>query len=154
MDEKIPFDSLGELITKLNIAFPDLEPQDLRDTTFFLGQFKGEVPLPEGTSFFITRLPLESLEVISEEKVSEVLVRGMTKFETLRYVDRKLPPLVVAKGGFRQVILHGDLYAVEAIARHIPIKSIVFDVGEEDPFEAFKLNPIRAVFLTSLTEKE
>jgi hypothetical protein len=148
MDEKITFNSLSELMLKLNTSFPDLEPSDLRDTIFLLGQFNGEVPLPEETLFYITDLPLEGLEVISEERVSEVLVGGMAKFETLKYKNRKLPPLVVAKGGFRQVIIHGELYALEAYARSIPLKSIVFDVGDRDPFEAFKLDPTRSVFLS------
>lgn len=153
MDDPKYFENIHELFTKLNEAFPEIEPQDLRDTLFFLDQFRRETPIPLDTEIYVTSMPLVGMEVISEERVSDVLVGGVKKFESLNYSKKSIPPLVVIKGGFRQVILHGELYAIEAHGRNLPIKSIVFDVGERDPFEAFKLKPNLAVFLTSIMER-
>ena len=151
--QDIYFENIDQLLARLKEVFRELEPNELRDLLFFLDAFRQEHPIPKDSSIYVTEVPIEGLEAVSKDRVSEVLVGGIKKFESLKYPDRKIPPVVVLKGEFRQIIVHGELNAVEAYGRKAPLRAVVIDVGDRDPFEVFKLNPYSAVFLVSIIEK-
>jgi hypothetical protein len=142
----ISINSFEELLVKLQEIFETVEPGDLKDLLFFLQDFKVEHPQVEECTISIEELPLEGMEV-NENKISTVLVEGITKYTELHYQKNNLPPVVVLKGNIRELILHGEMNAVEGYVRKMPVKSIILDIGDQDIFEKFKIDPTRVVFL-------
>lgn len=152
-DDVIYFDNIDQLITKLTDIFKDLDPRELRDVLFFLDHFRKEKLIPADTLVYVTTIPLEGLEVESRDKVSEVIVGGVKKYQSIKAPTKRLPPIVVLKGSIRLVVVHGELTAVEAYAKSISIKAIILDVEDRDPFETFNIDPTRAVFLIPVIEE-
>lgn len=152
-DETIYFKNVDDLVVRLTKVFSYLDPNDLRNLLFAIGEFKEGRSIPEDASIYLTDLPLEGLEVLSRNRVSDVLIGGMDKFKKLNYQKKNIPPLIVVKGGIRMIIVYGEMYAIEAYLRNLPARVIVFDIDEQDPFEVFKLNSLNAVFLVPLIEE-
>ena len=151
-DQIISINSFEELLLKLQEIFDTVEPGDLKDLLFFLQDFKTEHPQIEECTISIEELPLEGMEV-SENKISTVLVEGITKYIELHYQKNSLPPVVILRGNIREMILHGEMNAVEGYVRKMPVKSIIFDFGDQDIFEKFKIDPTRVVFLIPVIQR-
>jgi hypothetical protein len=153
MDDKVTyFKDYNDVITRLTKAFSDLRPDELRDLLFFLQQFKKDKPIPEDAELYSRVVPLEGLEVQSEEKISTILVGGVDKYIDLKYPKKSLPPVIVVRGGVRNIILYGEIFAIEAYLRKQPIRALVIDIQERDPFEVFKLDELTPRFLVPLIQ--
>lgn len=152
LDKKVYFKNFNELLVKLTKAFSELRPEELRNLLFTLTEFKNNHVIPKDILIYTTTVPLEGLEVTSEDKVSNILVGGIDKYITLKYSEKHLPPVVIIKGGFRFLIVYGEIFAIEAYIRKYPLKAIVLDLEERDIFEIFKFNEYTAAFLTPLVQ--
>jgi len=151
-DKKVYFKNFNDLLVKLTKAFSELRPEELRNLLFTLQEFRNNHVIPEDTLIYTTTVPIEGLEVTSEDKVSNILVGGVDKYINLKYQKKYLPPVVIIKGGFRFLIVYGEIFAIEAYIRKHPLKAIVLDLEERDIFEAFKFNDYTAAFLVPLIQ--
>ncbi|MBN2016416.1 hypothetical protein JW766_06335 [Candidatus Dojkabacteria bacterium] len=147
------FQNYHDLLIKLTTAFSDLQPEELRDILFFLKDFENNNKIPNDIVIYASTLPIEGLEVTSEDKVSQILVGGIEKYIDLKYPKKSLPPVVVLKGGVRNIIIYGEIFAMEAFIRKTPVKAIVLDLEERDVFEVFELNEMTPKFLVPLVKE-
>jgi len=152
-DERVYFKSYQDLLVNLTKAFSELQAEDLRDMLFFLQEFRKNNTIPEDVIIYSTELPLEGLEVKSKAKASAIFVGGVDKSMKLKYSDKKIPPIVVIKGFYRYLIVYGEMFAIEAYIRKVPIKSIVLDLDERDIFEVFRFDDRTPAFLTALIDQ-
>ncbi len=152
MDNTTNFKDYTDLMTKLTEVFSDLQPEELRDILFFLQEFKKGKIIPEDALFYVTYVFLEALEVVDDKKISEILIDGIEKYTTLNYPKRELPPVVVVKSGFRHFVVYGEVFAIEAYIRRIPLRAIVIDIQDNDAFEIFKFDELKTAFLIPLIQ--
>ena len=154
MEDKVTyFQSFQDLLVNLTKAFSKLKADDLRDLLFFLHEFKKNHIVPDDIELYVTELPLEGLEILSEDKASEIFIGGVDKSIKLKYPNKKIPPIVVIKGSYRFLIIYGEIFAIEAYIKQMPIKAIVLDLEERDIFDTFHFNENTPVFLIPLIEK-
>lgn len=148
----IYFDNYNHLLTSLTRAFSDLQPEELRDLLFFLTEFRKEYKIPEDVLIYSQEVPIDALEIKSEEKISEILLGGVDKYIDLNYPKKSLPPVLAVRGENRLIIMYGEMSAIEAYIRKQPLRVLTVDIGERDPFKMFRLNEFAPVFLVPAIE--
>lgn len=152
-NETVYFKDFDELLLSLNSTFRECDPSELRDLWIHLQSFQKEYVLPDDILIYVTKLPVDGLEVRSGDSISETLVEGTKKYIQLKYTSKSIPPAIIVKGNVRLMIMYGESYAIEAFVQKVPLKAIVFDTEDKDPFEIFNLDPNQAVFLTPILQK-
>lgn len=151
MENKIThYKNINDFLTNINDAFPNIEANDLRDFWITLTDLTKPIDFPEDTFYYTTTLELDSLEVVSEEKISSSLISGIDKYKQLKYSRKSIPPALVVRDGVRELILSGETHAVEAFKRNTDLKAFVIDIGDEDIFHLFGIDPNQPVFLVPL----
>ncbi len=151
MDNQIIyFKKFNNLIAKLTQTFSDLRPEELRNLLFSLQEFNKNNNIPEDTSIYSTTFQAESLEIISKEKISKVLVGGIKKYINMK---KPIPPVIIIKGNYRFLIVSGESYAIESYLRKKPVKAIVFDINDRDIFETFKFDENWVIFLVPIIKQ-
>lgn len=143
-----------DLMGRLNKLFDNLGPDALREVTFFLREFHKRYPMPKDTVIYVTELPVVSLEVTSHRLITDAMVGGIEKYTELQMKKKTLPPVIVVKGGIRNIIVYGEPFAVEAYVRDVPLRAIVYDVGDRNPFEVLSLGDWESAFVTPLVDKK
>lgn len=147
------YNSINDFLTNINDAFPNVDANDLRDFWINLTDLTKPIDFPEDTLYYTDKLDLEGLEVVSEDKISSSLISGIEKYKQLKYSQKSIPPIFVVRGGVRELILYGETHAVEAFKRKAELKAFVIDLGDEDIFEFFNIDPNQPIFLVPLLER-
>lgn len=152
-DNLIIYNDYTHLLTQLTEAFSELQPGELRDLLFFLQEFRKEHVIPKDTRYYSLQVPVEGLEVADEDKISEILVEGVSKYEDLKYPEKNLPPVVAVKTRVRQIIVYGEQYAIEAYLRKFSLRAIMIDIGKKNPFEIFNIKEEKTAFLVPIVQE-
>jgi hypothetical protein len=152
MDDQIQIKNYHDLLINLSKTFDKLKTEELRDLLFFLSEFEKDHVIPEDIFIYVSQVNIESLEIQSKDKASNITIGGISKYMNIKYSKNELPPIVIVKGAYRYLILYGESYAIEAYFRKTPIKAIVLDLEERDIFETFEIDYTQSVFLLPILE--
>lgn len=148
------FENYKDLLLRLSEVFDYLQPEELRDMLFFLENFNKDQIVPKDAEIFVGEVPFDGLEISSEDKVPDVLIGGTSKFQQLEKKKEYIAPVVIAKGEVRLLIVYGEMNAIEAYIRKMPLTAIFIDFGKKDIFKTLKLNPDNARLLTPIIEEQ
>lgn len=149
----IDFKNIDDLLLRLSKVFKNLLPEEVRELTFFLQNFRNEHSLPYNTIIYAMTVDFTGLEVLSEDKISEIKVAGIAKGEKFKVENLVIPPIVVLRGQERLIILFGEDYAIESYARGLKQTAIFLDIDYENPYKLLKIDPYKLRFFEPLVRK-
>ena len=154
VDEKtVIYKSLQDVVANLPKIFPGSDSTDLKDLWGFLQDFQKKYKIPEEIDIYVGTTPVDSLETLSRENISDTLLGNLNKESMFKTSSDSSTPAVIIKGNIRSVIIYGETSVLEAYLNKRDVKAIFIDIGDYDPFTSFQFNQDEAYLVVPLIEE-